>query len=233
MLSIRECLQQFLSETGEGNRRSASSPFSIIDLFGRYLDGYAHADLREFDRARFDKEYDEGRQFCDIFGPDHIEASHINAFLNTFIPGKVMGTKSLLKACGPLMERLVAWLQEKGHWDQGKMDWFRELVGEKAGSDLSDARAFAEALGKYADKQNLPDIEDIADEDYMSEQFTIKKVETDKLHLEPDWEEGDEIVLSVPTSVSSKTREGWSVSLELVRIRGEWRILGVGNVYPW
>ncbi len=39
MTTIRDAVNKFLSETGEGNRRSMSSPFMIIDLFGKYLDG--------------------------------------------------------------------------------------------------------------------------------------------------------------------------------------------------
>ena len=120
MISIRDALSEFLSKTGEGNRRSMSSPFMVIELFEQYLDESAHEDLNEFERLRFDKEWSEDNRFCDIFGPDHIEASHTNSFLNTFIPGKVMATKPLREACGPLMEKLAAWLQDNGHWDQEK-----------------------------------------------------------------------------------------------------------------
>ena len=74
MITITDVLNEFLKDIGEGNRTFRSSPFSVIDLFRKYLDSYAHEDLGEFDQARFDKEYAEGRRFCEIFGPDHIEA---------------------------------------------------------------------------------------------------------------------------------------------------------------
>ena len=56
MTSISDALSQFLAEIGEGNRRSMSSPFKVIELFGKYLDEYGYEDLNEFERQRFDKE---------------------------------------------------------------------------------------------------------------------------------------------------------------------------------
>jgi len=41
----------------------------IVDLFGRYLDGYGHGGLNEFDRARLEREERENCGFCDIFAP--------------------------------------------------------------------------------------------------------------------------------------------------------------------
>ena len=233
MITIKDALNKFLKETGEGNRKSSSSPFSVIDWLCTYLDSYAHEDLEEFDQARFDKEYNEGKTFCDIFGPDHIEASHINSFLNTFIPGKVMATKSLLKACGPLMEKLAAWLRDKGYWDQEKMDWFRELVGDEAGEDLGKCDAFGQALYDYVEDHPLAvDANDVADKDYLEDQFTIKKVEVGRLHLDPMMADVKNLIVTLPSPLTKKARKGWLVSMELARIRGKWRIMGVGNVYP-
>ena len=63
MTSIRDAFGQFLDEAGEGNRRSMSSPFMVIDLFGTYLDEYGHEDLNDFERLRFDKEWGEDNRF--------------------------------------------------------------------------------------------------------------------------------------------------------------------------
>lgn len=38
MTAIRDALNEFLAETGEGNRRSMSSPCMVMDLFGKYFD---------------------------------------------------------------------------------------------------------------------------------------------------------------------------------------------------
>ncbi len=40
MTTIRNALSGFASETAEGNRRSMSSPFMVIELFGKSLDEY-------------------------------------------------------------------------------------------------------------------------------------------------------------------------------------------------
>ena len=61
MSTIRDMLKEFLAETGEGNRRSMSSPFMIIDLFGRRAGGkqdefvFAPEDNDAIDEAEAEK----------------------------------------------------------------------------------------------------------------------------------------------------------------------------------
>jgi len=232
MITIRDALKQFLADTGEGNRRSMSSPFNIIDLFGTYLDGYGHEGLNEFERARFDREWSEDARFCDMFGPDHIEPYHLNFFLNTFVIRKVMGTKGFLKACGPVIEKLAAWLLEQGHWDAEAVRYYRELIGDGAGGDLVGCRDLTEALHRYVQNHPLDEeAVDRDDDDYFDDQLTIKKVEPGKLIFEGLVDDED-ITIRLPKSVTSKARAGWSVTMEIARIGGQWRILGLGNVYP-
>jgi hypothetical protein len=73
--------------------------------------------------------------------------------------------------------------------------------------------------------------EDLPDGDYLDDQFTIRKVEPGRLYLEALMGD-EEILLTLPKSLTAKASAGWSVTLELARLRGKWRILGVGNVYP-
>ena len=42
----------------------------------------------------------------------------------------------------------------------------------------------------------------------------------------------EDIVISLPKSVTGKAKAGWSVTMEIAPIKGKWGILGVGNVYP-
>ncbi len=233
MMTIRDVLKKFLAETGEGNRRSMSSPFMIIDLFGMYLDDYGHEDLNKFEQARFDKEWSDDNRFCDIFGPDRIQPFHINFFLSTFVIRKVMGTKGFLKACGPVMEKLAAWLSAQGHWDEDATRYYRELVGDDAGGDLVGCEEFAQALREYV--ANHPAQSDEAgfdDDDYLEDQFTIKKVGPGKLTLTALLDGRGDITISLPKSVTAYASKGWSVTMELARIKRRWRILGVGNAYP-
>lgn len=233
MTTIRNALRQFLAETGEGNPRSMSSPAMIIDLFGMYLDDYGHEDLNEFERARFDQEWSEDNRFCDIFGPDHIQPFHINSFLSTFVIRKVMGTKGFLKACGPVMEKLATLLRAQGHWDEDAMRYYRQLVGDDAGGALVGCDEFAQALHDYVANHPVQGDEAGFDDDaYLEDQFTIKKVESGKLVLNALLDGGGDITISLPNSVTARARKGWSVTMELARIKRRWRILGVGNVYP-
>ena len=233
MITVRDTLRQFLTETGGGNPRSMSSPAMIIELFGKYLDDYGHEDLNQFEQARFDKEWSDDHRFCDIFGPDRIQPYHINSFLSTFVIRKVMGTKGFLKACGPVMEKLAAWLLEQGHWDDEAMRYYRELVGDDVGGDLVGCDEFARTLHVYVAIHPVPEDEtDFDDDDYFDDQFTIKKVEPGKLILDGLIDGDEDITISLPKSVTDKARTGWSVTMELARIRDKWHILGVGNVYP-
>ena len=232
MITIRDTLKKFLAETGEGNRGSMSSPFMVIDLFGRYLDNYGHEGLNEFEQTRFDQEGSDDCRFCDIFNPGHIQPFHINFFLNTFVIRKVMGTKGFLKACGPVMEKLVAWLLAQEHWDEDAMRYYRELVGDDVGGDLVCCEEFTRALHDYVANHPTGDDADFDDDDYFDDQFTIKKVEPGKLILDGLIDGDEDITISLPKSVTGKARTGWSVTMELARIKDKWRILGVGNVYP-
>ncbi|MCH9035148.1 MAG: hypothetical protein IID42_11720 [Planctomycetes bacterium] len=233
MTTIRIELGRFLSETGEGNRRSMSSPFMVIDLFSRYLDEYGHEGLNEFEQSRFDKEWSEDNRFGDIFGPDHIQPSHISFFLSTFVIRKVSGTKGFRKACGPVMEKLANWLLAEGHWDEEAMRYYRDLVGDDAGDDLVACDEFTTALLEYVEAHPVDDeVADLDADDYYDDQLTIKKVETGRIVFEGLLDGDEDIVIAFPKSVTSKAKAGWSVTMEIARINGKWGILGIGNVYP-
>ncbi len=205
----------------------------IIDLFGKYLDDYGHEDLNQFQQARFDKEWSEDNRFCDIFGPDHIQPFHMNFFLSTFVIRKVLGTKGFRKACGPVMEKLASWLLEKGHWDEGAMRNYRELVGDDAGGDLVGCDELTTALLEYVEVHPADnEVADLDDDDYYDDQLTIKKVEPGMIVFDGFLDGEEDIRISLPNSVTGKAKAGWSVTMEIARNKGTWRILGVGNVYP-
>ena len=233
MTTIRDALSQFLDDTDEGNRRSMSSPFMVIDLFRNSLDEYGHEDLNEFERQRFDEEWSEDNRFCDIFGPDHIQPFHINHFLRTFVIRNVMGTKGFRKACGPVMKKLASWLLEKKHWDEDAMRYSRELVGDDAGGDLVGCDELTTALLEYVEVHPADnEVADLDHDDYYDDQLTIKKVEAAKIVFDGFLDGEEDIVISLPKSVTSKAKAGWSVTMEIARMKGKWRILGIGNGYP-
>lgn len=231
MDTIAVALTQFLAETGAGNPRSTGSPTAVIELFQEYLNGWAHEDLTPCERQRFEQECAENRRFCDIFDARRIQSHHLNAMLGHFAVPHGPGTKGFLRAVGPVIEKLAAWLAHKGFWTVKDYAWYRELAGEQPGHQLVGCDEFVRLLWQHTQTHPVRAPDDLPDEDCVDEEFMIRSVSSGKLHFETLLG-GDEIVLTLPKALTAKARAGWSVNLELARVRGKWRILSVGNVYP-
>lgn len=232
MRSIRDTLRQFLKETGPGNPGSKVSASVVIRVFESYLNGWAHEDLNPFERQRFEEEWADNRRFCDIFDGGHIKPHHLSVMLGHYAIRHGPGTKGFLKAVGPVMQKLASWLSEQGFWTAEDRRLYGELVGEEPGGDLSACERFAELLHDYVERHPVDAPEDLPDEDYHDDQVTIAKVEPGKLHLDVFVDVEAPVVIALPRSVTAKAKVGWSVALELARIRDRWRILGVGAVRP-
>jgi hypothetical protein len=65
------------------------------------------------------------------------------------------------------------------------------------------------------------------DADYIEDELVISRVEPGRL-----WFDDGIGPVKVPRAASDLARPGWSVSLVLARVRGQWRMLQVGSVYP-
>lgn len=232
MRTIRETLQQFLDETKPGNPGFTASPSAVVRVFESYIDGWAHEDLNPSERQRFEQEYSDSRRFCDIFDAGHIKPHHLNAMVGHHAIRHGPSTKGFLKAVGPVMQKLARWLSEKGFWTAEDRRWYGELVGDEPGGDLPACERFAELLHDYVERHPFDAPDDLPDADYYDDQFTIAKVEPGKLYLEALLDGEDPIVVALSRSVTAKAKAGWSMMLELARVGGAWRILGLGNVYP-
>src|ERR1035437_7908282 len=76
-LTISEVLAEYLRmERGLLSPKTHARYTEVIVLFTQSLNGYAAHSLSQFERARFDKlfnaEGEQHREFCDMFGPEHI-----------------------------------------------------------------------------------------------------------------------------------------------------------------
>src|SRR5258705_8317123 len=85
-LTISEVLAEYLRmERGSLAPKTHARYTEVIVLFTQSLNGYAANSLSQFERARFDKlfnaEGEQHREFCDIFGPEHI-LENVGEFLN-------------------------------------------------------------------------------------------------------------------------------------------------------
>jgi hypothetical protein len=85
-LTISEVLAEYLrAEKRRLAPKTHARYTEVIALFTHSLNSYAANSLIQFERARFDKlfnaEGEQHREFCDIFGPEHI-LENVGEFLN-------------------------------------------------------------------------------------------------------------------------------------------------------
>lgn len=71
------------------------------------------------------------------------------------------------------------------------------------------------------------DPDDIHDEHWVEDSLAIERVEPGAL-----WFEGGIGPVRVSKKASDLAEVGWSVNIVLARLRGEWRIVELGFVYP-
>lgn len=226
--TIAEVLAQFLADQRE---RLAAKTFGqyeyVIELLEHSLNGYAYQSLSKSDAKLFERLFDakgdRHREFCEIFGPEHI-LPNVGEFLDYFMIRKVIAGKDPLRSAGTVTKKLAAWLGEKGYAEVADVEDAKERGA--AARDLPNAEELASRLHRFAEDQERGD-EDDEVEDY----FTITRVERDKIWLEAM--DGSELgPIDVPEEISRRCKVGWSISGVVGRIGKRWRIVEAWNVYP-
>ena len=228
--TIGEVLAEFLSD--QRNRLAAKTYAQyedVIQLFQRCLNGYAYQALGKSDAKLFDRLYDaEGdahREFCQVFGPEHI-LPNLGQFLDWFMIRKVVAGRDLLRAAGTVTKKLAMWLAEKGYVEAREAEDAKEQ-GATAARDLPKAEELASLLRDVAEGQEGGD-EDGEIEDH----FTITRVEGGKIWLEPLLEGAELGPINVPEDISRRCKVGWSISGVVGRVGRQWRLAEAWNVYP-
>lgn len=228
-LTIAEVLAGFLAEQ---QRRLAPRTFSdyrgVVELLQHFLDGEGHLALGKAEEKRFWRLYnakgDAHREFCEIFGPEHV-LPHIGTFLDWLIPRKVVAGKDFLRTAGTVTKRLASWLAEKGYAD---VEDAGEAVedGARAARNLPKAAELASLLHEFTDDQER---EGATEE--MEDHFTLTRVETGRIWLR-GMGRPEVGPIPVPADISRRCKVGWTISGVLGRVRGRWRLVEAWNVYP-
>lgn len=227
--TIAEVLAGFLAEQ---QQRLAPKTFTdyrgVVELLQHFLDSEGYLSLGKADEKRFWRLYnakgDEHREFCEIFGPEHI-LPHIGGFLDWFIPRKVVAGKDFLRTAGTVTKRLGAWLAAKGHAEAEDAEEAME-DGARAARNLPKAAELASLLHRFVEDQERED----ADQG-MEDHFTLSRVERGRIWLR-GMGRPEVGPIAVPEEISARCRAGWSISGVVGKVRGRWRLVEVWNVYP-
>lgn len=228
--TIAEVLAQFLSDQ---RQRLAPKTFTnyqdIIELLEHSLNGYAYQSLSKGDAALFGRLHNakgtERREFCGIFGPEHI-LPNVGEFLGYFMVRKVIAGKETLRAAGTVTRKLAKWLAEKGY---AKGDDAEEAAerGRDAARDLPKADALASLLHEFAEYQERGD-----EKDEILDHFTLTRVEPGKVWLEGMLDGRAVGPVEVPLEISRRCQVGWAISGVVGRVGKRWRLVEAWNVYP-
>ena len=232
--NIEQVLQEFLADQKRRLKPATFSKYdSVIDLFISHLNGYAHG-LSEAESALFEKHFnaggDEHREFCQLFGSEKI-VENFREFLGYFMVRKVMAGEELKRAAGTVTKKLSEWLLEKGYIS---LEAAAEAAQEGATTvrNLPRAERAARILERDADRTPSPNSLD--DEDYLDfDHFTIARVKPGELWLDTFTDDKELIgPIPVPEAATALLQPGWNISCSLGRVRRQWRLLEMGNVYP-
>ena len=93
----------------------------------------------------------EHREFCEVFGPEHI-LPNLGEFLDYFMIRKVIAGKATLRAAGTVTKKLAKWLSEKGYVKAKDAEAAAERSGDAA-RELPEADELASLLHDFAEDQ--------------------------------------------------------------------------------
>ena len=228
--AIDEVLDRFLADQ---RGRLAAKTFAhyeqAIALLKDCLNGYGYQWLDKPDAALFDRLYNakgaEHREFCQIFGPEHI-LPNLGEFLDYFMVRKVIAGKDTLRAAGTVTKKLARWLAEKGHVGAEDAEDAAQRGG-KAARDLPKADELAALLHEFAESQRRH-----AEGEEIEDHFTLTRVGPGKLWLEGMVDRRELGPILVPRAISTRCKVGWKISGVAGRAGRRWKLIEAWNVYP-
>lgn len=228
-ITIDEALEAFLTEQRERlSARTLRNYEDVIGLLRICLNGYAPNALDEPDRKQWEEAYEADEEaFCHLFGPEYI-LSEVSEFLGYFMVRKVMASQDLLRSAGTVTKKLAKWLHEHGYAGEAARDLAVDQ-GTSASRDLPRAERLANLLYKQSLATADVNRAALSSRDIVGEDLPlqIERVEPGKLYFV-----GVDGPVHVSRKASDLAKPGWDVTISLVRQRGTWKVLEVGNVYP-
>lgn len=227
MKTIKEVFDEFLAEQKARLKPRTYGGYSeAISLFEDCLNGYGPNYLSSEDMDLFDELSDEGKEFCEIFGPDNITPYEISEFLDYFMVKKVVGSNTLLKTVGRVTRKFVKWMDEKGYMDPESYEVAARTVDELKG-DLVNVAEFGDLIYDYIQKSPEVDFEETKDG-----YFSVVEIKPGELWLGNYLGSGDVIgPVIVSKEISSRCKVGWTINLMLGKSGKSWHMLECGFVY--
>ena len=227
-VTIDETLEAFLEEQRQRlSPKTMRNYDEVVFLLRSSLNSYAYDSLDEVEQKRWRKAFDDGDEeaFTKLFGPDKIVAQ-LGEFLGYFMVRKVMAGEELLRASGTVAKKLASWLHEQGYITDAQRKEAAER-GTDAARDLPKADRLGQLLHLELEKTPRFDPDDVREEHWVEDFLAIERVEPGAL-----WFEGGIGPVPVSREASDLAQVGWGVNIVLAQLRGKWRIVELGFVYP-
>lgn len=228
-LTISEVLAEYLrAEKSRLAPKTHVRYTEVIALFTHSLNSYAANSLSQFERARFDKlfnaEGEQHREFCDIFGPEHI-LENVGEFLNYFMVSKVIVGADTLRASGTVMKKLAKWLVEQEYVKSDDADLAIEK-GSDAARDLPAAEKLSVILYDLTAGRHAPRDSDVEG------RFSITKIEPGRIWLQNDDDGEDYGPILLTEKATKLCRVGWTISGAVRKSGNRCVLVEAFQVYP-
>ena len=227
--TISEILAEYLADEKERvAARTLSKYEDVVELLKHSLNGYAYSGLEKAERTLWEKHFnadgDAHKEFCDIFGPEHI-LPNVGEFLNYFMAHKVVAGVDLLRTSGTVIKKLARWLAEHGYV---AIEDAALVVEQGAGAarDLPAAAKLATLLYDLTTARFAPRDSDIEG------RFGITKVEPRRIWLRDEDDGRDYGEVQLPEAATELCRVGWTISGTVRQSGNGWRLVEAFGVYP-
>jgi hypothetical protein len=219
--AIDQLFEEFLSDQKARLRPKTHRRYKdIIDLYRSYLESYWPNHSQE----EYNAITDTDGTYCGTFGTEDI-ASGFAAFLDDFMPRKVIAGDETMKAAGTVIKKLAKWLVAKGYTEDD------ESMGEMIGEVARDLPASQKLLDDLCDW--LADSAPVDAERQIEGHFVINRIGLKEIWLDPMLFGDSEIgPIPVPAKVAKACKVGWDIGGVVGLSNQGWRLIEVWNISP-